>query len=323
MKRAMHVRAAVAAALIMAVVPTMSRAQGVAMARVDGVPIVQEQIDRRFDELLRERRLNIARIQDPAKVKALKREALDHLIGVELLWQDARRRGVAADAADIEGALAAEQQGFSGHDAYVQSLARRGHDEASYRRHVERMLAADRVAHEVVTRDVRIDESDVAAFYDANPRQFKQPERVRVRHIVAAVAAGADRSRKRDARQRIDALLGRVRAGEDFESLARHHSDDATRTWGGELDAFGRGEQSKPIEDVAFALEPGAVSNVIETAAGFHIVKLEQRLAGKSVPLDAARPAIRDHLLRTRGQEAIAAYVKVLRSRAQVHLAWP
>jgi parvulin-like peptidyl-prolyl isomerase len=313
-----HAAAAAALAACIACCAVAARAQGLPMARVNGVAITHEQLDRQFDELLAERRLNIARLQDPDKAKALKREALERLIGVELLWQQAQREGAIAGEAEVERALAAARERFRSNDAFLQHLQRRGQDEASHRAHVGRMLSADRYAQQVVEREVRVSERDIADFHALNKRVFQQPQRVRARHILAALPAGADGAAKARARRRIEALLARVRAGEDFEALARAHSDDATRSWGGELDAFGRGEQPKPIEDAAFALAPGAVSGVIETAAGFHIVKLEERLPARSVPLEAARDGIRAHLLRTRGQEAIAAEIARLRATAQV-----
>ena len=325
MKRVAGARAvsAVALAACIACGAVSARAQGLPMARVNGVAITHEQLDRQFDELLGERRLNIARLQDPNKAKALRREALERLIGVELLWQQAQRAGAIAAAADVEQALAAAREPFRSDEAFAAHLQRRGHDEASYRAQVARMLSADRYAQQVVEREVRISERDIADFHALNKRVFQQPQRVRARHIVAALPAAADAAVKARSRRRIEALLARVRAGESFEALAREHSDDATRSWGGELDAFGRGEQPKPIEDAAFDLAPGAVSGVIETAAGFHIVKLEERLPARSVPLEAARDGIRAHLLRTRGQEAITAEIEHLRARAQVQWLTP
>jgi parvulin-like peptidyl-prolyl isomerase len=115
-----------------------------------------------------------------------------------------------------------------------------------------------------------------------------------------------------------------VRSGEDFEALARRHSDDATRQWGGELDPFARGQMPKPFEDAAFALAaPGAVSGIIETATGWHIVKLEQRIPAVSVPLADARERIREYLRRTRGMEAIDKEVEQLRALGKVELLTP
>ena len=218
-------------------------AQGQAAARVNGAAISQEEVDRQFDEILRENQVNIARLQDPDKAKAFKRDALERLIAVELMWQEAKRTSLVADDGAVVRALDAARQQHGSHEAFVDGLRRRGHDEASHRQHIHRMLSADRYAQYVVQRDVRVEEREVVAFYAANPRHFKQPERVRARHILVAVPAGADRGVKAKARARIDGLLARVRAGEDFDALARQHSDDATRSWGGELDVFVRGQQ--------------------------------------------------------------------------------
>jgi parvulin-like peptidyl-prolyl isomerase len=81
-------------------------------------------------------------------------------------------------------------------------------------------------------------------------------------------------------RAKVETILGRVRAGENFAKLADEFTEDASgKGNGGDLGWFGRGAMVKPFEDVAFALKPGEVSGVFETAFGFHIVKLEERRA--------------------------------------------
>ncbi|HEU4598058.1 MAG TPA: peptidylprolyl isomerase [Pyrinomonadaceae bacterium] len=82
----------------------------------------------------------------------------------------------------------------------------------------------------------------------------------------------------KEARAKIDALLKRARAGEDFSALAREFSTDpGSREQGGDLGWFGRGVMVKPFEDTAFGLKVGEISEVFESPFGFHIVKLEER----------------------------------------------
>jgi peptidyl-prolyl cis-trans isomerase C len=82
------------------------------------------------------------------------------------------------------------------------------------------------------------------------------------------------------ARAKIEGLLARVRAGEDFAKLAGEFSDDpGSKKDGGDLGWFGRGRMVKPFEDAAFALKPGEVSGIIESQFGYHIIKLEERRA--------------------------------------------
>jgi peptidyl-prolyl cis-trans isomerase C len=79
-------------------------------------------------------------------------------------------------------------------------------------------------------------------------------------------------------RAKVEGLLGRVRAGEDFARLANEFTEDPSgKGSGGDLGWFGRGMMVKPFEDAAFSLKPGETSGIVETVFGYHIVKVEER----------------------------------------------
>ena len=79
-------------------------------------------------------------------------------------------------------------------------------------------------------------------------------------------------------RAKIEGLLARIRAGEDFVQLANEYTEDPSgKGKGGDLGWFGRGIMVKPFEDAAFALRDGEVSGVVESPFGYHIIKVESR----------------------------------------------
>lgn len=316
------VRAAAAAVLVMGI-GGPACAQGILAARVNGAPISLELLDRQFEELLRERRLRIAQMQNPAKAKAIKREALDNLIRIELLWQQAKAEGLAASDEEVQRAVDDARGRFRSADAFVRRIGQSGFTEASYREHARKLLSGDRYAQRIVDREVKISEQDVQDFYELNQRLFKRSEQLKLRQIGFEVPAGASPEQRSEVRRRADAVRERARAGESFEQLAREHSQHATRQWGGALDPVARGDLPAPFDDAAFALAVGAVSEVIESDAALTILKLEERIPAATIPLQVASSRIREYLRATRGKDAIDREVESLRALGQVQLLTP
>jgi len=82
----------------------------------------------------------------------------------------------------------------------------------------------------------------------------------------------------KQARTKAEDVLKRARAGEDFSKLAQEFSGDpGSKDKGGDLGWFGRGQMDPTFENAAFALQPGQISDVIETQFGYHIIKLDEK----------------------------------------------
>jgi hypothetical protein len=114
----------------------------------------------------------------------------------------------------------------------------------------------------------------IAGAYAPEMKTRFQPTAV---EIDAFIAAHPEYDTKTE-RARIEGILARVRAGEDFAKLADEFTEDPSgKDKGGDLGWFGRGMMVKPFEDAAFALKPGEVSSVVVSQFGFHIVKLDER----------------------------------------------
>jgi peptidyl-prolyl cis-trans isomerase D len=123
--------------------------------------------------------------------------------------------------------------------------------------------------------------------YDSRVDAYSTPEKVRARHILLKLELGADDETAAPVRERAEALLVRLRGGEDFSAVAIELSEDpGTRGEGGDLGSFARGERVPELEEAAFALEAGQLSEIVESRQGLHIVLVEERIEAGQQPFD-------------------------------------
>jgi peptidyl-prolyl cis-trans isomerase D len=146
---------------------------------------------------------------------------------------------------------------------------------------------------------------EVGRVFESRKSQFL-PECRRARHILIKVPETAGADEKASARQKIEGVLERVKAGADFARVARETSDDGSASEGGDLGCFQHGRMVKPFEDAAFALKVGEVSPIVETQFGYHVIKLEGIYSGPQAEAEGRRETARS-LMITEEAEALAA----------------
>jgi PPIC-type PPIASE domain len=100
---------------------------------------------------------------------------------------------------------------------------------------------------------------------------------VRARHILLRMTPDAPAAVRDSVMRLAQQLRQRAVSGEDFATLARTYSQDGSAQQGGDLGFVGRGGWVAPFEDAAFKLQPGEISDVVETPFGVHIIKVEER----------------------------------------------
>jgi peptidyl-prolyl cis-trans isomerase D len=155
---------------------------------------------------------------------------------------------------------------------------------------------------------VPVEEQAIKDYYDAHASDYEQPERLHLQHILFLVPAGADETAKKAIRDKAEALLPAARGADKnaFSELAKKNSDDTLSAEnGGDLGVVARGALEAPLEEAAFKLNVGEVSDVVESARGLHIIRLDEKIPGGPKPLADVREDIVKEL-RSRGADDAA-----------------
>lgn len=149
--------------------------------------------------------------------------------------------------------------------------------------------------------------------------QRRQPNaQVRARHILFRLPPNATAEQRDSVIEIARQVREQALTGTDFAELARQHSEDpGSAAQGGDLGFFGRGQMVGPFEAAAFALEPGQVSELVETPYGFHVIKVEER---QLPDFEQNRDAFRQQLIEDRRAEAEEMYVRGLTDSLDVQV---
>ena len=145
--------------------------------------------------------------------------------------------------------------------------------------------------------------NDVQRYYNDNIQQYQTPEQIRASHILLKT----DGKDEAAVRKRAEELLAQVKGGADFAALAKKVSEDeGSKAAGGDLGFFGRGRMVPEFETAAFAMQPGQTSDLVRSQFGFHIIRVVEKKAGATRPLDEVRAQIQEQLAQQQADQQVS-----------------
>ena len=209
------------------------------------------------------------------------------------------------------------KSGFDSERAFLFQIEAGGFSEESYREDIRQQRSVQQMIAGELAQEVSVSDEEIQNFYNENIEQMTMPEAIRARHILVKLAAD-DEAAREAAQESIAALQKKLQDGADFVTLATERSDAPSAPKGGDLDFFGRGQMVPAFEEAAFALQPGEISDVVETQFGFHIIRLEERRDAQSVPVEQAAERISAYLTQGKLQSAVEDLVDALHASAEI-----
>jgi peptidyl-prolyl cis-trans isomerase SurA len=226
--------------------------------------------------------------QDSAGQAALSRSVLSELVDEEILVQKAKELKLEPSESEIAAAVDRQIRGvraqFQSEEEYRTELRNAGlGTPEDYRRGLVEQYRKQNLQQKAFAelrkqaKPVNVTEEEVAAAFERSRADLqKRPATITFRQIIVAPRASAPA--KARAKARADSLLAEIKKGGDFEQIAKRESmDPGTKALGGDLGWNRRGSGLVPeFESMMFALRPGDLSPVFETAFGYHIIRVDR-----------------------------------------------
>ena len=286
------------------------------LARVNGDTITKAE----FDRALKSIEQRAGGPVPPDRRDEIYRGLLEQLVSIRVLRQEAAARKVDISDAELEKRMAEVMQQFPSKDVFAEMLKTQDTTLEKFRTEQRQDLAINKMLGDALKDKVVATPAQIDEFYKQNPDRFKQGERVRASHILIAVPQGADAVTKTQARTKAEGLLKQVKAGGDFAKLAQEHSQDGSASQGGDLNYFEKGRMVQPFEKVAFELKPGQVSDVVQTQFGYHIIKVADHKAERTIPFQEIEPRLKDFLSKEKKRVHRDSFIDGLKKKSKIEV---
>ncbi len=289
------------------------------VARVSGTVITGQMYNQRLNAMVQQYSMQFPPEQINQLKPMLRQQAVAALINENLLFQEATRQGITPTEEDIDKQIEEIIGQFPSRAAFESQLGMSGMTLETLRENIKPGLSIQKLVDAQLPEDSKATDEEIAKFYAENPAQFERPEQVEASHILIQVSPGESEEVKAAKRLEIEALREKIAGGEEFAEWARQSSQDqGSRERGGSLGFFGRGQMIPAFEEVAFSLESGALSEVVETQFGYHLIQVTGKREAGTVPLEEVSEQIGMFLTNQKNQAVVGEFLRNLREKAEI-----
>jgi len=241
------------------------------------------------------------------RLKTAEYMALTKIIERKLQLQEAKAKNVEVSDQEIkQAAQQMKQQGTQFDPSNPQSI-----------RSIRDQLLLMKVVDREVRSNVMVGESEMKRYYQGHRDRFALPEEYTLSQILVRTRSSDEID---DARAKIHKAMEDLKRGEKFEDVALQYSDGPNSLQGGKLGLVHQGELVPAIERAIATLVPGGISDIIQHADGFHIVRLEDKKPKQYRSFEEVKQEIQGLVFEQKNEDVFQSWLANLKNKAYIEI---
>ncbi|MGB7203273.1 MAG: SurA N-terminal domain-containing protein [Pyrinomonadaceae bacterium] len=274
-------------------------------AKVNGKTITMQEVDRAVKQQSQGQESKLS----PLELAGARLQVLDSLIQQEVMFQKAEKEGAVPSEDDITVEIN-KQKTASGKsaDQIDKEMKDQGMTEASLRDQVKKTIAIQKLVEKITGKIEAPKDSEIEAFYNGNKEAFVKKKGVKLAAIVIDPANAGEGDQTVDEQSSVlkaNEVVGKIKAGQDFASIAREYSEDQSKFQGGDLGYLAETDmnQAFPEQTVAALMNPQLqIGGIITTRSQgkLFILKLQER-SDKDEAVTLESPGVRQQVIESLG----------------------
>ncbi|MDA8560703.1 peptidylprolyl isomerase [Nitrospinae bacterium] len=305
------------------------------VARVNGVPLASEVLQRELFAFRFQSKQNGKEIK-PEEEYSIARELLKLVVARELVVQKSKILGITITEEKIGIQLKNIEEQFPSHESFITALAFQHMNIDSLKEKIQRTLLEDELMRQEIAPRVKVGDKRIKEYYEDNKGRFTKPVMYRVSHILTTTLRPAGKAEDKasqnkaarltkmintEAKEKIDLIINKILAGENFSDLAKQYSEDKdSKESGGALGELHPDSTIPEISAEMIKLNEGETSGIIQSEFGYHILKLEEIIPSKLIPFSETKTDIMNLLLKLETHKLFTSYVEDLGNHAKIEV---
>jgi foldase protein PrsA len=244
--------------------------------------------------------------QSPERLKSIVKELAEGVAMTKVALNRAKEENISISDQEVDSLLQKQFKQAGGEENFINMIARNG-------------ITLDIVRQEMKDNETiklfidKMKEKEVAVSEEEVDEALKSDKTATVRHILLTTTHKSDSSKK-EVYTKMQEILKRAKAGEDFAELAKQYTEDpGSKDNGGLYEDFPRGKMVKPFEDAAFSVPVGEISDIVETDYGYHILKIEDRKKE-----DRPRDVVKAELLQNKSKNIVKTIYERIKAESEL-----
>jgi peptidyl-prolyl cis-trans isomerase SurA len=251
----------------------------------------------------------------------VRKEMLDRLVDEKLTDQEIKRNGIQVDESEIDSTIERiKAANYFTDEDLRQFLEKEQKTMEQYRNQIKEQVLRTRLVNYEVKSKIVITEAEIQAYYDGHPEIYGGKLRYHLRNILMRVPEYATDDEKLAIQKQMQQIRSQIEAGESFADLARANSQSFAAKDGGDIGEFEKASLSPQIQAALEGLEPGQVTETLDTDQGFQLFYVEAVNRSEGKPLESVKEEIHQKLFSEVVDKKFLSWLEDLRNGSHIKI---
>jgi peptidyl-prolyl cis-trans isomerase SurA len=290
------------------------------VAVVNDEPITQSELDAVLMPVYEQYRSSLSGRDFVEKMSEARTNLLNQLIEDKFVTQESKRAGIEVKEEEVDAQMQELKGKFPTEKEFMAFLTEQKLTLDKIRKRFEEQTAIRKLHDYEVRSKVTVSPSDIETYYKEHAADFTEKEKIKVRTLMIKKSPLDPQNSFDKAREMIDMIMQRVKAGENFSDLAKQYSQGTHAADGGDMGFVERGQMIPEFDNALFTLKVGELSPILETDVGYHLFLVEAQQEQKLKPFDEVKDQIHEMIYMAKAKERFNIWMDELKKNAYISI---